>query len=326
MPFAADFSIPAPQTMQCMEVWGGNQPVENTVHMPGLDAWVFSRPYLHADAGGDVYYASSCATGRIVRLLLADVSGHGSAVCDIAGLLRSLMRSHVNRLSQTSFVREMNQQFTTLSAGGCFATAIVSTFFAPTNQLTLCNAGHPAPLLFRAKTSEWSLLKPLDKEESPRETEIWNLPLGIEDTADYEQFGIQLELGDIVLCYSDSLTEAKNATGQMLGESGLLQFARTLPGDNPSTLITRLLKTLADQNRANLSDDDVTILMFRATTTTGQLSPLRTRLLGPLRVLRETFKSIRDKESLPLPDFSLANLGGALFAPFNRLRCARKKG
>ena len=314
-----------PQTMQCMEVWGGNEPVENTVHMPGLDAWVFSRPYLQADAGGDVYYASSCATGRIVRLLLADVSGHGSAVCDIAGVLRSLMRSHVNRLSQTSFVREMNQQFTTLSADGCFATAIVSTFFAPTNQLTLCNAGHPAPLLFRAKTFEWSLLQPLDKEETPREKGIWNLPLGIENTVDYEQFGVQLEVGDIVLCYSDSLIESKNADDQMLGEPGLLQLARKVPGDAPSTLIARLLKLIGDQKPGNLSDDDVTVLMFRATTT-GELSPLRTRLLGPFRVLRETFKSLRDRESLPLPDLSLANLGGALISPFNRLWAPRKRG
>ena len=70
--------------MQCMEIWGGNQMVDNHVVMPGLDAWVYSRPYGQAAAGGDVHYVSSCATGRITRLLIADVSGHGSQVAQTA--------------------------------------------------------------------------------------------------------------------------------------------------------------------------------------------------------------------------------------------------
>src|SRR5205809_333204 len=84
------------QVMQCMEVWGGNQIVDNGVNMPGLDAWVYSKPYGDAAGGGDVHYVSSCATGRIMRLLVADVSGHGSAVSSVAGQLRALMRRYVN--------------------------------------------------------------------------------------------------------------------------------------------------------------------------------------------------------------------------------------
>src|SRR5437899_7587334 len=125
--------------MQCMEVWGGNAPVDNGVSMLGLDAWVYSRPYQSAEAGGDVYYVSSCATGRITRLLVADVSGHGEAVRETAIHLRSLMRRFVNYIDQSRFVRSMNEQFAAMSAGGSFATAVVTTFFAPTNYLTLCN-------------------------------------------------------------------------------------------------------------------------------------------------------------------------------------------
>src|SRR4051812_20634298 len=104
------------QHMQCMEVWGGNQVVDSGVVMAGLDAWVFCRPFGASDAGGDVYYVSSCATGRITRLLVADVSGHGAAVCDVAGQLRSLMRRHVNHIDQQRFVEQMNEQFTAMSA------------------------------------------------------------------------------------------------------------------------------------------------------------------------------------------------------------------
>src|SRR6188768_413709 len=78
------------QTMQCMEVRGGNEPVDAALAMPGVEAWVYSRPYHSAgesDAdvsggGGDVHYISSCATGRVTRMLVADVSGHGAPVCD----------------------------------------------------------------------------------------------------------------------------------------------------------------------------------------------------------------------------------------------------
>ena len=56
-----------------MEVWGGSQLTARGVELGGLDAWVYSKPFGHAKRGGDVYYASSCATGRISRLLLADV-------------------------------------------------------------------------------------------------------------------------------------------------------------------------------------------------------------------------------------------------------------
>jgi len=133
--------------MQCMEVWGGNQVADSGVVMAGLDAWVYSKPYGGAEGGGDVYYVSSCATGRIVRLLVADVSGHGAKVSQIATGLRALMRKHVNQIDQARFVRSMNEQFQTLASIGSFATAVVTTFFAPTNHLSLCNAGHPPPLI-----------------------------------------------------------------------------------------------------------------------------------------------------------------------------------
>src|SRR6202162_143661 len=83
------------QQMTCMEVWGGSQLTTRRVEMGGLDAWVYSKPFGDAERGGDVYYASSCATGRINRLLLADVSGHGDAVAAMAADLRRLMRRDV---------------------------------------------------------------------------------------------------------------------------------------------------------------------------------------------------------------------------------------
>src|SRR5271169_1296324 len=146
------------QQMTCMEVWGGSQLTTRGVEMGGLDAWVYSKPFGEAQRGGDVYYASSCATGRVTRLLLADVAGHGISVASPAADLRTLMRRFVNRLDQTEFVRLLNQQFAALSKNGAFATAVVATFFEPTGRMSVCNAGHPRPLLYRAATQRWNFL------------------------------------------------------------------------------------------------------------------------------------------------------------------------
>ena len=132
--------------MQCMEVWGGSQLTARGVEFGGLDAWVYSKPFGNAEHGGDVYYASSCGTGRITRLLLADVSGHGHTVAATAAELRTLMRRSVNQLDQTEFVSRLNRQFAELSLDGSYATAIVTTFFSPTRRLSVCNAGHPRPI------------------------------------------------------------------------------------------------------------------------------------------------------------------------------------
>jgi sigma-B regulation protein RsbU (phosphoserine phosphatase) len=302
--------------MQCMEVWGGNQIADSGVVMAGLDAWVYSRPYEDADGGGDVYYVSSCATGRISRLLVADVSGHGALVAQTAAELRTLMRKYVNYIDQTQFVRSMNRRFVELGKVGSFATAVVTTFFAPTNDLTLCNAGHPPPLLYRARTRSWQFLERKERVESAAAS---NIPLGIEDLCDYEQFGVRLAVGDLVMCYTDSLIESHGADGEMLGTAGLLEILSALDAPEPATFIAALVARIESIARGNLRGDDVTVLLFRPNGL-GPKPPLRDRLLAPLRVLRGVARSLSGRgEPMPLPDLKLANVGGALIPALSRL-------
>lgn len=79
-----------------MEIWGGNQAMDAAIAVPGLDVWVYSRPYAGAAGGGDIYYVSQCIAGNLARVALADVSGHGSTVDELAHELRSLMRRNIN--------------------------------------------------------------------------------------------------------------------------------------------------------------------------------------------------------------------------------------
>ena len=300
-----DLSVTA--TLTCMEVWGGNAVVDSGVVMAGLDAWVYCKPFASAESGGDVYYVSSCATGRITRLLVADVSGHGTHVANIAISLRTLMRKHVNQIDQTRFVQSMNQQFTEMSDAGCFATAIVTTFFAPTHELSICNAGHPPPMLYRASKKKWSVLVNRGSAE-----EASNVPLGIIDIADYDQFDVRLKVGDLVLCYTDSLMESKDENGHMLGVAGLLKIVQELDVSKPDAIVLQLLTRISTIFAGNLGEDDVTVLLFRPNGLSPQ-APLGQRLLAPLRVVGSIASRIAGSgEPIPWPEFNLRNIGGTM--------------
>ena len=303
------------QHMQCMEVWGGSQLTTSGVELGGLDVWVYSKPFGEAQRGGDVYYVSSCATGRISRLLLADVSGHGQSVASTAADLRTLMRRFVNRLDQKEFVRLLNEQFTALSTHGSFATAVVTTFFEPSRRLSLCNAGHPRPLLFRAAEARWSLL---GHQDHPEKKGLSNIPLGMFQIADYEQLDVELEPGDCLISYTDALMESCDANGEMLGEEGLLRIVNLL-GDVPAEkLIPSLLREITERFPENLAADDVTLLVVRANGRALQFS--LSEKIGAFGRFLKTFISSFNPgaDRAPFPDANLANVGGALIPALAR--------
>jgi sigma-B regulation protein RsbU (phosphoserine phosphatase) len=307
--------------MQCMEVWGGSQLTSRGVEFGGLDAWVYSKPYGKAHAGGDIYYASSCATGRISRLLLADVAGHGHTVAATAADLRTLMRRFVNRLDQTEFVRLLNQQFAVLPRTGAFATAIVTTFFEPSRRLTVCNAGHPRPMLFRAAQRQWDFL---GSQGTGSRSAPSNIPLGLFDAAEYEQFDVELEPGDCLLSYTDALIESRDSDGEMLGEDGLLRITRLLGDVPPEKMIDTLLAEIEARYPENLSEDDVTVLVVRANGRKLRFS-LREKLRALGRFTSALIRSVNPRgERAPFPDAKLANIGGAIIPALGRRWRARR--
>jgi phosphoserine phosphatase RsbU/P len=301
--------------MQCMEVWGGSQLTSRGVELGGLDVWVYSKPFGEAKRGGDVYYVSSCATGRISRVLLADVSGHGHSVASTAADLRLLMRRFVNRLDQKEFVRLLNEKFTALSRNNAFATAVVTTFFAPSRRLSLCNAGHPRPLLYRARDGRWSFLSHQDR---PEKKAPLNIPLGIFQIADYEQLDIELDPGDCLISYTDALIESCDADGKMLGEEGLLRIVNLL-GDVPAeNLISLLVQEITERFPENLAADDVTLLVVRANGRSLHFS-FREKLEAFGRFFKVFSRSLSPgADRAPFPDANLANVGGAIIPALAR--------
>lgn len=247
------------RSLRCMEIWGGNAAVEQAIATPGLRGWVYSAPHEGAAGGGDVHYGSLCGGGIITRMIVADVSGHGAAVAEVARALRALMRRNINRKSQGRLVRELNRQFAELAQLRRFATAVVATYLANRRRLTVCNAGHPAPLWYRADRGEWTLLNHAVAE---REAGAANLPLGIDDEGANDQFGVAPGVGDLVVFYTDALIEAAGRDGRMLGEGGLLGVARPLEAAAPERLGPALLEAVGGYRGGQAAEDDVTVLVL----------------------------------------------------------------
>ncbi len=266
-----------PQRMQCMEVWGGNLETDRVLEMPGLRVRLSSHAYGAAQGGGDVYYVSACASGRITRFLLADISGHGEEVSQTAIRLRDLMRKNVNVVKQRRLVEWMNEQFGDVAGDGHFATALVCTYFSPTRSLQWSNAGHPPPFLFTAADKSWRVL---DRES--RGSQAADIPLGINEQTRFNVSKIKLEPGDFVVCYSDAFIEAVDSNGRGLGVAGLLRILQDLD-PAPETLIDNVRSKLTAIHADNLSGDDATMAVLQCVP--GRTT-LKDNLLAALRVLR----------------------------------------
>ncbi len=265
--------------LNCLEIWGGNEAADNHFRRPGLDLWIQSQPQRQSESGGsDLHLFTSCASGRITRTLLADVCADGGLFREIAGELRELLKQNINAIQQTRFVRQMSQRLDEASLQGGFASALISTYFAPTRSFNLCNAGHPPPFLFRARQRDWSVLKHFPPERGQDKA-----PLGVVDSAEYQQFHTTLELGDMVLSYSNSLTECCDAEGQILGLEGILCRVRQCDPNQPATLISKLANQIRGEHAANNSTEGETLLLCRCTDTGVAW---RENLLAPLRIVR----------------------------------------
>jgi len=251
---------PEEHTLQCMEIWGGIEPVERTVSTPGLDLWVFSQPFHGDEQGGDVYYVTLCGGGVITRIVVADVSGHGASVAEFSLSLRALLRRNINQKSQKRLVERLNRQFSAMADTRRFATALVITYLATRDRLSVCNAGHPRPLFYRARDGRWSLLS----QQHSGHDGASNLPLGIDDQTSYQSFDLDLGRGDLVVFYTDALTEAADPSGKLLGESGLLDAARGLDlrGSSPDAIGAALLKAAARHRGRESAEDDVTLVVL----------------------------------------------------------------
>jgi len=242
--------------LACLELRGGNRAAVYHAELPALNAWVSCRPLQPAMRGGDLYYLSVCSRGSVSRVTLADVAGHGESVSAAAERLRDALREHADHWDQSALIRRLNDDFLKGSADGRFATAFLLSHYAETGELLFTNAGHLPPLWYRARLQEWTFLR----DETPYSKEIADLPLGIIPGTTYRQTAVQLEPDDLLLLYTDGVSESRDDHGQQLGLDRLLEIAGGLPTGSASAAGEALLAAVARFRRSAPPADDETVV------------------------------------------------------------------
>jgi sigma-B regulation protein RsbU (phosphoserine phosphatase) len=211
-------------------------------------------------SGGDLYYLSACNHGVIARVVVADVAGHGETVSAAAVRLRDALRVHVDEWDQSLLIRQLNDSFLETAQDGRYATAFLASYCSTTGELLFTNAGHLPPLWYRAACGRWSLLH----DQTPYSKSIEGLPLGLIAGTAYDQTAVDLKAGDLLVLYTDGISESWNESGEQLGLDGLLSIARTLPTTSPAEVGEALLAAIEDFRGGVPAADDETVIALQS--------------------------------------------------------------
>lgn len=221
---------------------------DTPAEVPGLELCVAYQPAdVFEGLGGD-WYDSLLLPGGRIYLAVGDVVGHGLPAVEDMAQLRSAGRALANRgLSPGRVLAGLNG-FTRHASQGKFATMVVAMIEPDGDTLTYATAGHPPPLLRRARTGE---VVRLDAESGP--------VLGPVPGAEFPDVSVRVERGDTLLMYTDGLVERR---GLDIDE-GIARVVRTVADWGSDSrlddLCGRLPEVLAPRPRA----DDVCLLAAR---------------------------------------------------------------
>ena len=202
------------------------------------------------DVGGDFYDIFMLGNDRIC-VAVGDVSGKGMPAALFMVRSMTLLRTQVRK--KRSLARSMariNQLLCENNPTNMFVTMVVAVISPRRRELRWVNGGHCAPLLLRRKGG-------LQQLEIPR-----GILLGVDDSVVFPEGHCRFRSGDSLLLYSDGVTEAQNAGGELFGEQRLLDALGNSNGDNAERLIRRVRTSLADYAADADVADDITLLAF----------------------------------------------------------------
>lgn len=203
--------------------------------------------------GGDYYDFFAYPDGR-VAILVGDVAGKGMP----ASLLMSSLQARVQVLAEqpvapASLVSRLNR----IIASNCPSNRFISFFMClldpATGDLAWCNAGHNPPLLIRASGDVEQL-------------EAGGLILGILPSAQYEERRSSMSSGDMLVLYSDGVTEAAPLGSEdEYGEDRLAALLLEGRADSVDTLISTVVRSVTDWIQGAAPADDITLVIARRT-------------------------------------------------------------
>jgi len=213
----------------------------------GLD---IAARYLSArEVGGDLYDFLRYGPQQL-GVALGDVSGKGSAAALYGAVAIGILRSLApQKLQPAEMLRQMNQLIGERRIEGRFMTMCFATWQKGRRKLRIANAGQSQPLLWKGGRCE--------------KLNLTGFPLGLYDDVAYEEWGITLDPGDVLVFHSDGLAESANAEGQFFGTGRLRRLIEEHAALPAAALADRLLGEVAQFSQGLPVSDDRTLVVLR---------------------------------------------------------------
>jgi len=219
--------------------------------IPSYDILGVSFPCY--EVGGDYYDFIEKPDGRYV-IALGDVSGKGTSAAILMSSIHAAVRAHMRtRLSASEIVSEINQYIYDNTPANRYVTLFYSELDPLSHQLTYINGGHNSPILVRASGEVTRL-------------DIGGFPVGITQFGDYREGWVEIEPGDVMVVYSDGVTESLNEEGEEFGEARLIEIVQKNRGRAAPGLRDRIDEALAKFVGRASAVDDLTIVILKRKT------------------------------------------------------------
>jgi len=222
--------------------------------IPGVELAAFSRSAQIL--GGDTFDFLQYRDGA-PAIAIGDVAGHGvSAGLLMAGVQAALRTLILESDAPDEALRRVNRFFSHNIRFTTFVTLFLAKLDATSRRLYYSNAGHNPPLLYRGL-------------RDGQDTITWLGPtsaaIGLVDDFCCNMRSVALERGDILVLYTDGVTEAENRRGQPFGEDGLAAFVRDSAALTAQELTERLWRALQEFTGGGPLADDATVVAMRVT-------------------------------------------------------------
>ncbi len=200
--------------------------------------------------GGDFYDIRPLADGRLV-VALGDVSGKGSPAALVMALLLAFLHTLLDEgLEPATLVERLNIQVARHTPGDRFVTMFFGAYDPRSGAIEYVNAGQNPPLL-RRQTGELERLT------------AGGVALGMFGQSQYCSGSARLAQGDLLVLYSDGITEAEDPTGRPLDESGLQRAIEAHASGTPQEIAGGILGRVSAHAQDTKFADDLTVLTLR---------------------------------------------------------------
>ncbi len=223
---------------------------------PHLDFGFFYKPAR--EVGGD-YFDFIPFDEERMGLAVGDVSGKGLSSALLMASLQGLVRMNlaVRHGEVASFVTELNRSMFKLTANNRYATLFFALVDVSSQTLHYVNAGHNPPLLFRNGTAA------ADGQGATERLEAGGTPVGMVARSQYESEHVLLHDGDVLVAYTDGVTEALNSQQEEFGEERIIDIVRSSLSLSAAEICKRVEERLLAFVAGNPQWDDITLVVMK---------------------------------------------------------------